>query len=77
MQFSFIIYVILVIVIYGDMIMNLLIRIYNIYVLQTCELVPIMVIGSSVVSSKHNTCDKTSKVHIILSKYRLEWSIAD
>jgi hypothetical protein len=77
MQFSFTIYVIIMIFIYGDMIINLLIRIYNINVLQTCDLVPIMVIGSSVVSSKHNTCDKTSKVHIILSKYRLEWSIAD
>jgi hypothetical protein len=77
MQFSFTIYVIIMIFIYGDMIINLLIRIYNINVLQTCDLVPIMVIGSSVVSSKHNTCDMTSKVHIILSKYRLEWSIAD
>jgi hypothetical protein len=47
MKFSFTIYVIIMIFICGDMIMNLLIRIYNIYVLQICDLVPIMVIGSS------------------------------
>jgi hypothetical protein len=51
MQFAFMIYVIIMIFICADMIINLLIRIYNIYVLRTCELVPIMVIGSYIVSS--------------------------